>query len=186
MATNGSNRIGKTNFEKAFSRKTRNKLRNKIQEIKRSKQGLSTNFLNSVLKNIPHFIGVFPQDYLLNLEITSLPVKLVINLDLSSQPGTHWLALSITDSRLEIFDSLGLDSSTWSRKPIILLKFIEKLSKSRTILISPRLQSSYSNFCGVYSIFFLALCSRFTFHEICDLFSENFILNDMILTSFIE
>ena len=186
MATNGSNRIRKTNFEKAFSRETRNKLRNKIKEIQRSKQGLSTTFLSAILKNIPRFIGVYPQDYLLNFHIPSQPVKLIINLDLSSQPGTHWLALFISKSHLEIFDSFGLDSTTWTRKPIILLKFIEKLSKTHSILISPRIQSSNSNLCGVYSIFYLALRSQFTFYQICDLFTENFILNDNILSSFIE
>ena len=186
MASNDSNRIRKADFEKTLSRKARHLLSNKIQQIKSSKQGLSTNFLNKILFHQPHFIGVFPQDYLLHVSFVSFPVSLVLNLDVSSQSGSHWIAIYITDTHLEIFDSFGLDSTTWSRKPIILLRFIEKLSQKRKVVICPRLQSDASNFCGVYSIFFLLLRQNNSFESICKLFSHDFNLNDSILYSFLK
>ena len=186
MAPHGTNRIRKTDFEKTLSRKARDQLRNKIKEIEKSRQGLTSSFLNNVLQNTPHFLGVYPQDYLLSFSPNNYPIKLLLNLDVSSQPGTHWLSLCITDTHLEIFDSFGLDRKTWNRKPVILLKFIEKLSRTRKVLISPRLQSNKSNLCGFYSILFLSLRPNFSFYEICNLFSPNLRLNDTILSSFIQ
>ena len=186
MASNGSNRIRKADFEKTLSRKTRDQLRIKIKEIEKSREGLTSFFLNNVLENTPHFLGVYPQDFLLTFSPDTYPIKLLLNLDVSSQPGTHWLSLCITETHLEIFDSFGLDPKTWNRKPVILLKFIEKLSQSRNVLISPRFQSNNSNLCGFYSILFLSLRTNFTFHEICNLFSQNLRLNDTVLSSFLQ
>ena len=186
MASNGSNRIRKTDFEKTLSRKARDQLRVKIKEIEKSRQGLSSSFLNNILKNTPYFLGVYPQDYLLSFSPNIYPIKLLLNLDVSSQPGTHWLSLYLTETHLEIFDSFGLDPKTWNRKPVILLKFIEKLSRTRKVLISPRLQSNKSNLCGFYSILFLSLRLNFSFYEICNLFSPNLRLNDTVLSSFIQ
>ena len=186
MASHGSNRIRKKDFEKAFSRETRYLLSNKIQEIKGSKQGLSNRFLTRVLCDQPSFIGVFPQDYLLHVSFISFPVSLILNLDVSSQPGSHWIALYITQNSLEIYDSLGLDPTTWTRKPVILLKFIEKMSKNRETIITPRFQSDYSNLCGVYSILFLTLRNNYTFQNLCHLFSRDFNLNDTVLLSFFQ
>ena len=177
MAPHGTNRIGKTDFEKAFSRETRHFLSNKIQEIKGSKQGLSNRFLNRVLCDQPSFIGVFPQDYLLHVSFISFPVSLILNLDVSSQPGSHWIGLYITNNSLEIYDSLGLDPTTWTRKPVILLK---------EILITPRFQSDNSNLCGVYSVLFLTLRNNYSFKNLCHLFSRDFNLNDTVLLSFFQ
>ena len=184
MASHGTNRIGKTDFEKAFSRETRHFLSNKIQEIKGSKQGLSNRSLNRVLCDQPSFIGVFPQDYLLHVSFISFPVSLILNLDVSSQPGSHWIGLYITHNSLEIYDSLGLDPTTWTRKPVILLKFIKKISKNREIFITPRFQSDKSNLCGLYSVLFLTLRNNYTFKNLCHLFSRDFNLNDSVLLSF--
>ena len=186
MPTHGSKRIRKKDFEKAFSRETRYLLSNKIQEIKGSKQGLSNRFLTRVLCDQPSFIGVFPQDYLLHVSFISFPVSLILNLDVSSQPGSHWIALYITQNSLEIYDSLGLDPTTWTRKPVILLKFIEKMSKHRETIVTPRFQSDYSNLCGVYSILFLTLRNNYTFQNLCHLFSRYFNLNDTVLLSFFQ
>ena len=186
MATHDPNRVWETCLQKAFSGKTRNKLRTKIKEIQKNKQGLTSKFLIEILLNLPNFIGVFPQDYLLSINIVKFPVCFIVNLDLSSQPGSHWIAVNITEKTIEVFDSFGFDKSTWIHEPLILSYFLNCYSKTHRLKISPRLQSNLSNLCGVYSIFFLIFRLSYSFSEILHLFSTDFNLNSTIMLSFFK
>lgn len=56
-------------------------------------------------KNIPFFRGVFMRD-----ELPKNPLKLecgIINLDSSSNSGTHWVAYGKMNDYIEYFDSYG-------------------------------------------------------------------------------
>ena len=43
----------------------------------------------------------------------------------------------------------------WLRKPFHALQFLLKFTKTHSIFITPHLQHSFSNLCGVYVLFFL-------------------------------
>jgi hypothetical protein len=74
-------------------------------------QQLNTHELRALMSDDPEFIGAFPSDclpplYALN-NITK-PVKLIVNLDPSSQPGSHWVAIyRRADGVAYYFDTFG-------------------------------------------------------------------------------
>ena len=56
------------------------------------------------LKGRPQFHGVFARD---TLPLTRKDGGYVINFDLSSEPGSHWVAVYVKGSLVEYFDSSG-------------------------------------------------------------------------------
>ena len=185
MATSRTSRSWKKYYKKTKTGKIRTSIKFKIQEIKNSKEGLSSLFLEKCLTRVKNFIGVFPQDFLLHSQIYP-PACFVVNLDVSSQPGSHWLAVYLDDSSVEVFDSLGLDPKTWTRKPTILLNFIKSKLKNRKLRISRKLQTDSSNFCGVFSLFFLFLRPFLTFRQISNFFTSDLKLNEKLLYDFFQ
>ena len=171
----------KEKITKTYSRKIRNTLRRKIKEIKISKAGLSTDFLCKIMCDHPNFLGIIPQDYLENIQIMSFPVSLIVNLDTSDKPGSHWISFFITDKTLEIFDSLGFTASSWDKKPLFVLNFIKKLSFTHEIYVAPPLQNPLSNLCGFYCIYFLLWREYYPFSSCISIFTSDLQLNDKIL-----
>ena len=65
-----------------------------VKEIKKQikiKEGLSASKINCILVNEPHFLGCFADDHLRTLSVQSFPAFLFVNLDQSSQDGSHWI-----------------------------------------------------------------------------------------------
>ena len=98
------------------------------------------------------FKGVYPIDLILeNLDYPSL---IVVNLDSSEKKGSHWVVLHYTLNHIvEQFDSIG-------RKPdehIINILFKKKLTYKYN---NKRLQSSYTNTCGLFCLFYSYYSSR--------------------------
>ena len=66
-----------------------------------------TNFeIQTYYQNEPRFIGVYSRD--------NLPYKIkigayVINLDVYSDIGTHWIALYVNNKTVKYFDSFGIE-----------------------------------------------------------------------------
>lgn len=52
-----------------------------------------------------HFLGVYPIDMLPNIH--AIPCYFIVNLDPSSLPGSHWVALYFMKTGCEYFDSYG-------------------------------------------------------------------------------
>ena len=185
MEKNQSKRERKGKREKAFKKKTSSQsrcdLKAKIKAIQIEKEGLDTNFLLSYFNNFPNFIGVFAQDQLEHLIIKSATISFVVNFDFSNQTGSHWIAIKISKSSLEIFDSLGFSKSSWDKKPKILIKFLLQFKDSHKIFITPQLQAEQSILCGVYCIFFLFYRLHFSFQKCVSIFSTDLLKNDKIL-----
>jgi hypothetical protein len=61
------------------------------------------------LSRVKSFLGVFPSDELPSEEITN-PCSIIVNVDASTQPGSHWLAKRFEprSSQAYYFDSYGL------------------------------------------------------------------------------
>ena len=183
MATSRPSWKWKKYYEKTKTRKIRNSIKLEIQKIQKSKEGLDSPFLEKCLLGVKYFVGVFPQDALLRNKFVT-PACFIVNLDVSSQPGSHWIAIYLDNSNVEVFDSLGLDPTTWSRKPTILLNFIREKSRTRKLRISRKIQPVSSNFCGVFCLFFLILRSILSYRKICDFFSPDLKLNEKRLLDF--
>ena len=165
-----------TKQEKANSCQTR-----KAIEKEKNQKGLTTDSISRLLSGSRNFIGVYAEDELKNLVITSFPSFLICNIDLSSQPGSHWIALGIFRNTIEIFDSSGFKIFLWSRVPCHLLNFIHKLSLTRQILVSKRLQSKKSTLCGFYCIFYILARNCITLNQLQSFFSAKLVRNDLVI-----
>jgi hypothetical protein len=117
----------------------------------------------------PIFLGAFPCD--LTPKIHSLPSALILNLDKSQKPGSHWVALYFTTKgTCEYFDSYG-------RKPN---KNIEKYIKNNSkkyIYNNTCVQDLWTTSCGQMCLYFLLWrCKGIPFtHIIKSMLSDDFI-----------
>ena len=122
---------------------------------KGQKEPLNTSDLLSVLKNVPHFLGVYAADELKSLSILNYPIVLVTNLDTKMEPGSHWLGIRITYTTIEIFDSLGFSPLLWGKYPKELFSFLSLFISNRNILISPILQQPNTVYCGLFVLYYI-------------------------------
>ncbi len=130
--------------------------------LNKSIHPLSNHEINSALRGINGFSGVYMIDELKNKKIKNKEF-LVINLDFSGGPGNHWVACaSLPDKKhTYYFDSYGLVP------PKLIQTFLE--SSGRRVLYSNSwIQGFQSILCGYYAIYFikeLALEKR-SFYEL--------------------
>jgi len=181
MESNKPKRKRKKNSTKAKSRQSGRYFNQEYKKIKKTKEGLSTKFLNKTFKNMDNFIGVFPLDGLERLSISNLPVKFIINLDLSNKPGSHWIGIYITDKIIEIYDSLGFKNSNWGCNPKRIKHFLRKYRNTHHFFITPQLQSKQSFLCGFYCIYFFIFRKKLSFNTCLDTFSSNLTTNDKLV-----
>ena len=165
-----------TKQEKTNSSQTREALKETENQ-----EGLTTDTLLNLLSGTRHFIGVYAEDELKNLTITNFPSLLICNIDKSSEPGSHWIALGIFRHSLEVFDSTGFKIFLWSRVPCHLLNFIHKLSLTRQVILSKRIQSNKSTLCGFYCILYILARNCITLRQIHSFFSKRLAQNDLVI-----
>ena len=155
----------------------------KIKEIikKAAKEPLSTRDIISCLKNVPNFVGVFSSDQLKFVKLHTFPIFFVVNLDVSSGPGLHWLSVRISRRHIEIFDSLGLNPSLWSVYPKHLFQFLSSYRFSHKFTISPILQPVNTFTCGAFVIFFILYRQNHTYSQCLRVFSKSLSKNYLII-----
>ena len=117
------------------------------------------------------FLGVVPSDCptkihceLSNIDIKSLKknkidkIGMVYNLDVSSGPGTHWVAVFVDNKNNEInyYDSYG------SKPPFLINKFLEnlknkykKINENSVLIYNDKRHQYGGSECGMYSINFI-------------------------------
>ena len=66
-----------------------------IEKVQKDQKGLTTSQITKWLNCAPNFIGCFAEDELQNVTITSFPSFLIVNVDSTSMPGSHWIAIGI-------------------------------------------------------------------------------------------
>ena len=156
-------------------------------KIKEKTFKMSARFITKALKCSPNFIGCFAENQLKSLTVTQFPCFLIVNVDSTETSGSHWLAIGIFKNSIEIFDPLGFTIFNWARVPCDLLEFLHRMSLTRQVRVSPRIQSNQSTYCGFYCIFYIIL-RRFTvLRNIVARFSIVFskmIQNDNVLIQF--
>ena len=169
----------KTNWIREKACKLR-KIQAKIIKSKQNKKGATNSTINYLLNCVPNFIGCFAEDELSSMMFNSFPCFLIVNIDPAHMTGSHWLALGIFRDRIEIFDPLGFNFFNWSRVPCNLFKLLHRLSQSRRILVSKRIQSDDSVLCAFYCIYYCIFRRTVPFSKICHPF-KHLKQNDKVL-----
>lgn len=125
-----------------------------------------------VLKQI--FIGVFPCDKI--PDIYKLPSALIVNLDNSDKPGTHWIAIFFDKiGKCEYFDSYG------RKPPIEILNYVGKQT-NRYTFNNKCIQDLWSISCGQMCLYYLIWrCRGISFKQII-----NSMFNDEFITGFVD
>ena len=122
---------------------------------------------DSVLKE--RVVGVFAADQLPK-SLPFLPCGLIVNTDMISHPGRHWLSFFICRDTVECFDSYGQPVSDYNP---LFMRWIRRHGL-RVIENRTRLQSDTSNVCGLYCIYFLRQrLLGYTMPEIVQNFSDS-------------
>ena len=160
------------------------KIKKEIIKTQKTSQGAKTSKINQLLSCVSNFIGCYAENEVADLNITSFPCSLIINLDHDQLPGSHWVALYISTETLEIWDTLGFRVLDWPRIPCNLLKFLHRHVLNRRVLITRRIQSQQSILCGYFCIYFI-ICRQFlSFKTLSSPFKSDFATNDKILLNF--
>ena len=73
--------------------------------FKRKNHPLSNFFINNLLKDYKNFIGCFSKDQIPLIENNK---SIIMNLQNSNQPGSHWIALKRVNNTVFVFDSFGI------------------------------------------------------------------------------
>ena len=140
--------------------------------------GLMSQQIVSFLNCSPNFLGCFSEDQVTFISIRSFPVFFMVNVDSSEFIGSHWIAIFLTSTTIEIFDPLGFKFHLWPRVPCKLLSFINLYASNRNLLVSKSIQSSSSILCGFYCIFFILSRQFFSFDSVQSFFSSKLYKND--------
>ena len=160
---------------------SKTKIKKAIRRETKQKKGLDASKIQCFLADSHNFLGCFAQDELKSVNISSLPVFLIVNFDHSYSTGTHWIAIHISERKLEIFDPLGFNALRWPNVPHFMLDFLHKFSLHRQIFLSKEIQPFNSTLCGFYCIFFVLYRSNHNFNACNKLFSAKLYKNDKIL-----
>ena len=111
---------------------------------------MNSNEINKFVddKCIPHFLGVFAAD-----ELDILPYEceglLVVNTDISSKDGEHWVTLYIDNNDIFYYDPLLID---FHRSEYI-TQFLKKM-KRNFIFNEIQIQTQFSEKCGNHCLVF--------------------------------
>lgn len=109
-----------------------------------------------------YFRGVFAADELLKINMSRLrkPAIIVVNTDIRSKPGMHWVAFYLPtpscNAVAEYFDSMGETITTYNSQ---FEKFLSKYYVTYRH-ISRQLQSTFSELCGHYCCLYVFYRSK--------------------------
>ena len=140
--------------------------------FKRKNYPLSNIFINNLLKDFRNFIGCFSKDQLSLIENNK---SIIINLNNSNQPGSHWIALKRVDNVIYMFDSFSIEYL-----PIGIFKTFKNLKIITNIY---RIQDISSNLCGMFCVLYILydIKNKNDFTKFLTLFnSNNFLKNELI------
>lgn len=129
-----------------------------------------------------HFKGIYSIDTLPKL--LKKRSFIICNTAEQNKPGQHWICICKTDNEIELFDSLGIDSS----KKNLLTKFC-KFKNVRFLKVNETpFQSPSTSTCGLFVIYFAVQ----RFHNLDlgfntllqEIFSNSLIVNEENVKSF--
>lgn len=141
-----------------------------------------TNEINSLLANQEEYVGTFALNKLPQERIKR-PASFIINNDVSSKNGDHWIALVLTKHQAFFFDSFGL--------PIIdkqILSFLSRQKIKKVTYSTKCIQSITSNKCGLFCILFIKVVKCKKMYEFyLEMFCEtNLAINDQLVVNYLK
>ena len=180
--TKNSIRRRKSSASTSYCKKTKATNRNKtVQAKKQEKTALNTIEINAFLGKSDNFLGTFSSDQLHKLIVKTFPCFLIVNTAPINKSFGHWIAIRIGKNSLEIFDSLGGDPKKWGTNSLELLNFLQFYGRRKMIYVSPILQTSYSQLCGYFAVYFILARKFLSFSQILEPFSSDLLLNESII-----
>ena len=143
---------------------------------------MNTLEIASRLTHLKCFKGVYPKDLLPQKVYKERPIAFVINTDKSDKPGEHWVALVIDKNNIaEYFDSFGFSPICCEIRSLLFKNKISSITYNKY-----QIQSYLSLTCGVYCILYIEMrCNNSSFRQFINLFSDNHLMNDYLVTKLI-
>ena len=133
----------------------------------------------------PGFLGAFPYDQIPTKPGIKL-FSLIINVDSSKLPGSHWIVLLFKEQQYYFFDSYGRSFKDITF-PAMFTKTIKNYIGSTRFRYNKKLLQQFtSNVCGEYCVFFIREMTNKTFKSILGLFSDNLIFNDQLVSNYVN
>lgn len=133
--------------------------------------------IESKLKNLPNFLGVFARDTLPN-NVDSFPHSLICNTDEHDEEGTHWIAIYVDKNmKGDYFDSYG-------RRPLNseFLVYLQQTAQNGFKWNRTALQCDSCVTCGEYCcVYLIARTYDFSHDKFIKLFTKNLFNNDIII-----
>ena len=138
---------------------------------------METDQLEESLKHVKNFKGAYPCDGIPTFSDNEYSI--IVNVDNSTLPGSHWTALVIRGNNGYYFDSFGRFYNNESF-PIDYIRNISKICHDKRMRFQEKvLQSFHSNTCGEFCIYFIKQFSnRVAFTQIFRNFTDNLKVND--------
>lgn len=126
------------------------------------------------------FYGIFALDKLPHVQ--TFPSCLIMNNQTSDNEGEHWVAIYFDKyRRCEFFDSFGKSPKFYGIMP-----YLKKYSKSIKFN-NKKIQSIFSPYCGLYSVFFLFFKLKGkSMNYYKNLFKKDPIKNDIMFSNWLK
>lgn len=132
----------------------------------------------------PYFAGVFPSDKLPKHPVKDKLQGYIVNIDESSQPGSHWIGIWTQDNdwgenHCTVMDSFGIPLSRY--QAFALESWLAKhWTKENITMNTHSFQAIDSQTCGAYALMFIMHCSLGgNLKSFQDIFStKDFVTND--------
>lgn len=139
---------------------------------------MNTSEINAALQDVQSYVGCFARDML--PVIVRRPACLVINMDKSEEPGSHWTCVLLhKDGRGEYFDSYG--APPYYKE---ITCFLERTCSKGFVSNREVLQTTapFSLACGMYAILYLAVRTSGLPREFFfNLFTKDRLLNEILV-----
>ena len=141
----------------------------------RRRKGIKAKFIIKKVKKNKLFAGLFTDKQLKNINILKHPISIVVLIK------NHWIAIYISSKIIILFDSL---SQIFHDDYVNIRHFLQKHSIDKQIITSPVLQSSNSDICGLYVIYFVNEIHNNSFCDLMKPFSDNLFANDKFICNY--
>ena len=99
-------KLAKTIFKK---KTTRYRIKEALKTFRKTKEGLSCRRILSLTKGVFNFLGCFAQNVVTQLRFRSKPCYFFVNIDSSGSNGSHWIAIGLFKTSIEVYDPLGFE-----------------------------------------------------------------------------
>ena len=134
--------------------------------------------------SVPGFLGTFGYDELPTRKDDNF--SLIVNTEVSTEPGDHWVALVQKDNLLYFLDSYGRNF----KNPTFPRGFRETIKKyvgnSRFKFNPLLLQQFLSNTCGDYCVYFIQELDKGGLTKALSIFSDNLAENDRLVVEYVK